>query len=356
MQDHDNTEALQQNVKQAIENRQPVRIFAGNSKSFLGTGPAANPIDVSTHTGIVTYEPTELVITARAGTPLSAVNDELGRHGQMLAFEPPVFNGAATIGGTVASALSGPGRPYLGAVRDHVLGCRMINGQGQHLRFGGEVMKNVAGYDVTRLMTGSMGTLGLLLDLSLKVIPVAECTATVSIESDAYTAIKTMQSLAGKTPLVTASAWYEGKTSIRLAGVTSAVDAAISQLGGIVEEESGYWDSLKEQQHNFFNNSRPLWRLSVPALTPELDLNGDILYEWAGTQRWLFSDEDPERIRSVATQHQGHATLFKGDDELKRRVGSFQPPDQAILNLHRRLKLEFDPHSIFNPGRLYLDL
>ncbi|MEM7259054.1 MAG: glycolate oxidase subunit GlcE [Pseudomonadota bacterium] len=354
MQNQDQTDAIQQRIATAITNKQPLNIIGGNSKSFLGNPTNADELDVSGHCGIVTYEPTELVITARAGTPISDINNALAEHGQMLAFEPPHFNHKATIGGTVAAALSGPGRIYLGGVRDHVLGCRIINGKGESLRFGGEVMKNVAGYDVTRLMTGAMGTLGVLMDISLKVIPIAETTQTISMAIDLHEGLQRLQQLASDSPLVTASGWYNGTVSIRLAGVTPAVDAAIKQFGGNVTDS--HWDALREHTHDFFNKSPPLWRLSVPPLTPELDLNGDCLYDWAGTQRWLYSDDDAQKIRAAATQYHGHATLYQGDDNLRQQAGTFQPPDTAIMKLHHNLKREFDPHGIFNPSRLYPDL
>ncbi len=356
MHDNDATDQLEQQITQAIADKQAFNIRAGGSKDFIGRITDLPVIDVSQHRGVVAYEPTELVLTARAGTPLNEIADTLAEHGQKLAFEPPVYNGNATLGGTVAAAVAGPARPYLGGVRDHVLGCRVINGHGHVLRFGGEVMKNVAGYDVTRLMTGAMGTLGLLLDISLKVVPIAEQEVTLQQELDLHTALPRLQQLAGESPLVSASAWYNGAVYIRLAGVSAAVESAVKTFGG-EQIDSNLWSQLNNQQHAFFEQQveqqTPLWRISVPPLTPELDVAGTTLYDWAGTQRWCFTEQEAENIRAAASAAGGHAQLFKAQDNLKRSVGAFHPQTSEIMNLHRNIKNEFDPHSLFNPGRLY---
>lgn len=353
MQDNDATELLEQQVKKAIAEKQPFNIRAGGSKDFIGVVADTVPtVDVSAHSGVVAYEPTELVITARTGTLINTIKSTLAEHGQMLAFEPPLYTADATIGGTVAAAVSGPSRPYLGGVRDHVLGCRLINGQGHLLKFGGEVMKNVAGYDVTRLMTGAMGTLGLLMDVSLKVVPIAEHEVTLRQELDIHSALTRMQQLAGESPLITAAAWHDGALHIRLAGVENAVSVAASTFGG-EKIEANFWSELNNHQHAFFDDDTPLWRLSVPPLTPELDINGTTLYDWAGMQRWCFSDESAEKIRATAVAAGGHAQLYKADDKLKLSAGTFHPPSNEIMTLHKNIKNEFDPLGLFNPGRLY---
>lgn len=354
--DTDQTNQLQEHVAQACANDQPLNICGGNSKSFLGTPSKATELDISAHCGIISYEPTELVVTARSGTRLESLNKVLAESGQMLPFEPPAFAPQATLGGTTACGLSGPSRPYRGAIRDYVLGCRIINGKAQTLRFGGEVMKNVAGYDVTRLMTGAMGTLGVLLDTSLKVLPLPENEVTLVQQTDASSAIEKMQALAGDSIPVTAAAFLNGKMFTRLSGAQSAVIATAKTLGGELSSDNNFWSQLREHQLEFFNNPLPLWRISVPALTPELDLTGDCLYDWAGMQRWLFSNEDAHKVRSTVESTGGHAQLFKSDSSLKRDVGVFHPPQPAIMRLHKKIKTEFDPQGLFNPQRMYSDI
>lgn len=354
--DLDQTSELQEYVTQAGTDNQPLSIQGGGSKSFFGMPSAATELDVSQHRGIISYEPTELVITARSGTTLETLNKVLAENGQMLPFEPPAFSPLATLGGTTACGLSGPARPYKGAVRDYVLGCQIINGKAQTLRFGGQVMKNVAGYDVTRLMTGSMGTLGILLDTSLKVLPLPEYELTLEHQTDAPSALEKMQALAGESIPVTASAFLEGKMLTRLSGAKYAVTATAKTLGGEPSTDNNFWAKLRDHQLDFFNNPMPLWRISVPALTPELQLTGDCLYDWAGTQRWLFSNEDSPKIRSTVESAGGHAQLFKADDSLKKNVGVFHPLQPAIMELHKKIKHEFDPQGLFNPHRMYSDI
>ena len=298
MADHDIGTDLQQQVEHAANTKTLLNIAGGGSKSFLGVTSNAKTLDVRHHDGVISYEPTELVIKARAGTPLKTLTDMLSDNGQMLPFEPPAFGAEATIGGTVACALAGPARPYLGGVRDYVLGCQVLNGRAQSLRFGGEVMKNVAGYDVSRLMTGAMGTLGVLLDVSVKVLPKAESEITLAQPLDASDAIEAMQALAGSGLPVTASAWIDGDMFTRLSSTEGAVNAAASKLPGDKIENPQLWTELKEQRLPFFSTDAPLWRISTPALTPVMDIEGSWLYDWAGMQRWLKSDAPASVIRS----------------------------------------------------------
>ncbi|OED39796.1 glycolate oxidase subunit GlcE [Chromatiales bacterium (ex Bugula neritina AB1)] len=355
-------EQLQQQIAEAYSRRQPLTICGGGSKSFLGLRSNSHEINTTQHSGVVSYEPTELVITARCGTPLSTIREVLAAHHQMLPFEPPSYGESATLGGTMACALSGPARPYSGAARDYALGCRMINGQAQTLRFGGEVMKNVAGYDVTRLMTGAMGTLGLLLDFSLKVLPLAEHEITLAFDTTVDDALQKMQALAGQSQPVTASAFYNGTLYIRLAGAHSAVMASANRLPGEVLPNTtgataGFWEDLREHRLDFFKPAAaPLWRISVPPLTPPLDLSGECFYDWAGMQRWLFSEDSAGTIRQKAASAGGHAQLFRASDELKAQTSVTHPPGDQIMNLHRKIKNEFDPAGLFNRNRLYADL
>lgn len=357
----DSSDQIKQQVEQAFGDKSPLTISGGDSKNFLGLQTNATKLSTSDHSGIISYEPSELVITAKAGTTLSELRATLAEHKQMLPFEPPAFGDSATIGGTIACGLSGPARPYIGAARDFVLGCNIVNGRGQKLTFGGQVMKNVAGYDVTRLMTGAMGTLGVILDVSMKVLPVAEGELTLAQKIDVNSAIDTMQTLAGMSLPVTASAYHDGHLYYRLAGSPTAVNAAAKQIGGDSLDSNELWHSLREHTHDFFNRpDQPLWRLSLPALTPDLtsklDSSATTLYDWAGTQRWIYSSAEAAHIRDIASKAGGHAQLFRADASLQKSVGVNHPPSAAIMKLHHNLKREFDPAGVLNPGRLYAAL
>jgi glycolate oxidase FAD binding subunit len=348
-------QSLQEQVIIAASDRKLLNITAGNSKGFLGRTPRGEPLEVSGHRGILSYEPKELVITARAGTPLQEIEEALAAQGQMLPFEPPYFGDSATLGGTIAAGLSGPRRPYAGSARDFVLGARVLNGKGEILRFGGEVMKNVAGYDVSRLMTGAMGTLGVLLDISLKVLPMPASEVTLVSSSDTPDAIKRFNELAGK-PLPISAAACDGERSyIRLSGAATAVDAARKSLGGdLLDDNAAFWQQrIREQGHAFFKGDAPLWRLSVPPGAPGISFQRKCLVDWGGALRWVRSDDEPADIFRSIAEIGGHATLFRGGD---REGQLYQPLPAPLMTIHQRLKLAFDPQGLFNPGRLYPEL
>ncbi|WP_428610077.1 glycolate oxidase subunit GlcE [Sedimenticola sp.] len=348
---NDISQGLMQRVTEAAAQQQSLQLCGSGSKVFLGRQPSGSPLDLTGHRGVINYEPRELVITARAGTRLDELEALLAAEGQMLPFEPAHFGDAATLGGTAACGLSGPRRPYAGAFRDFVLGATLINGLGERLRFGGEVMKNVAGYDLSRLMIGAMGTLGLLLDISLKVLPLPETECTLVQTCGEAQAIELMNRLAG-TPMPLSGAAYDGlNLYLRLSGSEQGVMAAQGQLGGEVLEEGGrFWQRLRELTHPFFDNRRPLWRLSVASAAPPLGLPGKQFIDWGGAQRWLITDQSAERVREVAVRQGGHAQLFRGGD----RTGAVnQPLPAALMQLHQQLKQALDPKGIFNPGRLY---
>ena len=341
--------------QELVRNGRPLRIRGGGTKDWYGQRLEGDVLDTRDYTGIVDYEPTELVITARCGTPLVEIEAALAERGQMLAFEPPHFGSQATLGGAIASGLSGPRRANSGAVRDFVLGCRLLDGKGDVLSFGGQVMKNVAGYDVSRLLAGSLGTLGLLLEVSIKVLPRAPREATLVFEGvNEVDAIRNLNEWAGQPLPVSASCWHDGVLALRLSGANAAVDNAIRTLGGdVMPDCARFWASLREQQHAFFAGDMPLWRLSVPSTVGAIVPGSPQLFEWGGAQRWLRAPGDAataERIRAVVAACGGHATLFRGGDG---RAGVFQPLAPAIARIHERLKAGFDPAGIFNPGRMY---
>ncbi len=359
---HDLTTPLQDHVRAAAAAERPLALRGNGTKMFIGRVSAGEPLVLSGHAGILNYQPKELVITARGGTSLGEIESVLAEHGQMLSFEPPRFASDpnrqdATLGGTIACGLSGPARPFAGAARDLVLGVRVLTGRGEVLRFGGEVMKNVAGYDVSRLMAGALGTLGILLDISLKVMPAPPVTQTQVHEGSLEEALTWMNRWALQPLPVTATCWHGGQLWVRLSGASQGVVEAAQRIGGERMEGAAadsFWrDQVRDQQHAFFAGDRPLWRLSLPAATPPLALPGPWLIEWNGALRWLRSEADAATIRDGVAAAGGHATLFRNGD----RAGEvFHPLPDGLMRLHRQLKRSFDPHGILNPGRLYATL
>ncbi len=354
MQELDQTDSLQNAVRQAASRRQPLKIVGGDTKSFYGRTIEGDRLNIANHSGVIRYEPTELFITARSGTPLTVIEKLLSRHCQMLPFEPPYFGEEATLGGAVAAGLSGPRRASAGGVRDSVLGVRILNGQGQCLRFGGEVMKNVAGYDVSRLMAGTLGTLGVVLEVSLKLLPRPLRNMTFVQTATATQALELMQAWA-RQPLPVSATYHEGhELYVRLSGSEHSIQSAARITGGeMLDWNDMFWRNIQEQGHAFFITDLPLWRLSMPSATSVLVLPGEQVMEWNGALRWLVSDADPQRIRNCVESIGGHATLFKNG---VRRDAVFHPLPTTLLKLHQQLKFAFDPHGILNPGRMYAEL
>ncbi len=335
-------------------------IRGGGTKDFYGEAAQGELLDTRVLEGVSSYEPSELVVTARCGTSLAALEALLAEQGQCLAFEPPHFAAGATVGGMVASGLSGPSRAASGAVRDHVLGATLLNGRNQVLTFGGQVMKNVAGYDVARLLAGSLGILGVILEVSLKVVPLAPATATLRFELNQADALARLHRWGGKPLPLSASAWWDGALVLRLSGARAAVDAARATLGGErVEPElaRGFWDGLRNHSDPFFvracaavDAGAALWRLSLPQTVPALLLEGEQLVEWGGAQRWLSTRLPAGEVRDAAARCGGHAMLFRAS---AKEPGAFAPLRAPLDRIHRELKKAFDPSGIFNPGRLY---
>jgi len=350
---NDVSNTLQTQVLEAVESKTALKIQGGNSKHFYGRAIEAQLLDVSQHQGIINYEPTELVITARAGTRLQEIEAALNEHRQTLAFEPPKYADSATLGGTFACNFSGPRRAYRGSARDNLLGSKIINGKGEILSFGGEVMKNVAGYDASRLMCGAMGTLGVMLEASIKVIPKAETEITLVHTCSAQQALDKMHQWA-LSSLPLSGSCYDGKNLyIRLSSNEAAVTSASKIIGGERLEDKTFWYQLKEQQLPFFNTDKPLWRLSISSNTAPLHLEGETLYEWGGALRWLSSDEPVEKIRHAAQDAGGHATLLYNTNP---QIEPFHELGPGLFSIHRNLKQAFDPLNILNPARMYANL
>jgi FAD/FMN-containing dehydrogenase len=360
------TSALQRlihRVMAARDSKTALDIRGGNTKRFYGNPPRGEPLDVRGLSGITSYEPTELVVTALAGTPLAEVEEVLAARGQCLPFEPPHFGASGTLGGMVAAGIAGPARASVGPLRDYVLGVTMLNGMAETLTFGGQVMKNVAGYDVSRVMAGSMGILGVICEVSLKVMPTLPACNTRYLEIDEAAALSQLNRWAGEGVPMTASSWHQGGLNVRLGGAIAAVGRIQRQVGGreiAPQDAAGWWSDIRDHRHAFFaltdselEQGQCLWRLSVPDTAQCIFLPGEQFIEWGGAQRWLRSTAPAAQIRSAASAVGGHATLVRAAD---KSAGAFTTLTQPLMQVHRRLKRSFDPAGIFNPGRLYPEL
>jgi glycolate oxidase FAD binding subunit len=350
--DRDATQRLTDAIRDAATSRRALRIVGGDTKRGYGREVDGERLFVGEHAGIVSYDPRELVITARTGTSLAAVEAALEANAQWLPFEPPRFSGDATLGGAIAAGLSGPARAAYGPARDYVLGVRLANGVGQVLRFGGEVMKNVAGYDVSRLLVGSLGVLGVLLDISLKVLPRPADSRTLCFDCDATEALDRLQGWCRTAPAPAASAWFNDRLYVRFDGTTATLNSVARRIGGTATYEAGgFWNSLRDQTHPYFRAAPRLWRLNVPAARAPLSPSPGLI-EWHGAQRW-YADQPGIDFHALAAAAGGHATLFRG---AARGESVFAPLTRPMLELHRRLKQVFDPAGVLNPGRMYADL
>lgn len=343
---------LADTIREAAAQQQALYINGGGSKrELLGRDCEAQTLDLSSHSGIIDYQPSELVLTARGGTPLVDILAALAEQGQTLSFEPPLFGGRATLGGTVACNMSGPARPWTGAARDLVLGVQLIDGLGQVLNFGGRVMKNVAGYDVSRLQAGALGTLGVLSEISLKVLPQPETSLTLAYDMAAAEAITTMNHRAGQSGPLSGACWLAGRLYLRLSGTAAAVKHTAAAWGGELLADSGdFWRDLREMSLPFFDGPHALWRLSVKPTAEAMGPQYPSLIDWGGAQRWLRGDFELQEMQRAAIAGGGNATLFRGGD---RHLELRPAPDSVSARLQQRLKQTFDPRGILNPGRLY---
>jgi len=348
----DQQDSIVAKVKAALADHRPLAIHGGNSKAFYGYPAQGDSLDISGHSGVVEYDPGELVITCRAGSQLSDIRSTLRESGQHLPFEPPAFGERATIGGTVACGFSGPRRPWSGSLRDYLLGVKLVNNSGVVVQYGGQVMKNVAGYDVSRLIAGSMGTLGVVLEVSFKVLPLPARELTLSFECDQHEAIRRVNEWSGQPLPLSGAFWSHGRLWARLSGAETQTRRAAERLNaGHVSEDQQAWLELREQQSGFFAGPGDLWRLSLPPSTQPLDLGGNCLVDWGGAQRWYRTPLSAEKIREQAARNGGHATLFKGVANEER----FHPLPPALEQIHRRIKKAFDPGRLFNPYRMSRD-
>jgi glycolate oxidase FAD binding subunit len=339
---------FQETIRAAAAGKTPLRLRGSGSKDFYGLNLQGDILDTRAYSGIVEYEPTELVFTARAGTPLRDVEAALAENGQTLPFEPPHFGPDATFGGCIASGFSGPRRANQGSARDFVLGIRMLNSRGEDLQFGGQVMKNVAGYDVSRLIAGSFGTLGLVLEISAKVLPGPKVEQTLRFDMDETRAIEAMNRWAGQPLPLSASCYFDNSLHVRLSGAAPAVSAAQKKLGGDAVDGDAFWYSVREQTHPFFADAKSLWRLSLKSSTAPLAL-GPTLIEWNGSLRWITGAGELEHMHSAAVKAGGHATLFRSNE----KADAIQQLDGGLLMLNKKLKQALDPEGIFGPHRLH---
>ena len=347
---NDLTQSIKEQVEQALQQKQSVSIHGSGSHLFMLPNYSEElNIDMSKHHGIIDYQPTELVIKARAGTPISEIQQVLSEQQQQLATDFPAYAEAATLGGSLAIGHTGSARPFHGAIRDHVLGAGLINGSAELLNFGGQVMKNVAGYDVSRLLAGSRGTLGPILDISLKILPAPEQQLTLVLELEENQAIETMNKLAGQSLPITAAAFYEQKMYIRLEGTVAGLKQAQQTLGGEhISESKQFWNSIQQQTHDFFSSAQSLWRIIVPATTPELELEFQhkSLIDWCGGLRWIHADEitqtDFIHISNMGGYVESHRT-----DKLTTPADLMSPLQKQM---HIKIKQAFDPEQLFNPA------
>lgn len=358
--DNDISSELQHSVKDAIANKTPIYIHGGNSKLFFGNPVDAKPLDVSKHTGVISYDPTELCITVRAGTLLSDIEKILNAENQILPFEPPQYSPNATIGGALAAGISGPRRAYTGSARDAILGVKIINGEGEIVSFGGQVMKNVAGYDLSRMMVRSHGTLGLILEVSIRLLPKPKNEVTISLVAPQDYALNYFQSLRTQQLPVTATAWFDDQVFMRLSGSYKSIESQLEKLNekmtlNTVENSTQFWSDIRDHKHDFFaRTNRPLWRLSLPPVSTEIvQINDNQLIEWGGAQRWVNTNTPANIVHNSANSRNGFATLFQGDLPEK---SSFPKLEENLMKLHKQLKNNMDPHRVFNPGRMYSGL
>ncbi len=347
--DADRTTELAGAVKAAAAEGRALVIRGAGTRAGQGRPVAGDPLDVAAHRGLVDYDPAELVLTARAGTPLAEIEALLEANGQMLAFEPPRFGPGGTLGGAVASGLSGPRRPFTGALRDYVLGVRVLNGRGEVLRFGGTVFKNVAGFDAFRLMAGAHGTLGVLLDVSLRVVPRPAVEAALVLDLPGEEARRRVAELM-RHPLPLSGAFHDGqRLYLRLSGGRAGVEAATTRIGGEAADPAG-WVGIRDLSHPVLAGGEGLWRIALPRTGPA-DGFEDLPWDQAGGVRWMRAAAPSPGDWDAAARLGGHIQRLRGTAD-----PAFQPLPPPLLALHQRIKAALDPDRILNPGRMYPEI
>ena len=352
--DNNSTQKICEQIADAHNNATPLKITGGNSKQFYGRKIEAEKLSLKEHSGILDYHASELVITARSGTNMSEIESALSAQNQILAFEPPIHNEKSTLGGIIACGVSGPRRGFACAARDAVLGTTIANGKGEVMKFGGQVMKNVAGYDVSRMMVGAQGTLGALLDISVKVLPKSECETTLDFEMSFEESQQNVRQWILQGHPISASCFQNGQLTIRLSSTENSVTQAQKTLGG-EQSNLDIWNQLRHQTHDFFTTHKNIWRISVPPATPMFAESKPQLVEWNGALRWVACDvEDDNNVFAYAKVFGGHATRYTLNTDNAEQV--FQPLAEPMLKIQQKLKASFDPKNILNPGRLYPEL
>jgi glycolate oxidase FAD binding subunit len=351
----DAIELWQQQIKEAAARGGKLTPRGGGTKAFLApshagdaashAGDTLDTLDTRAHAGIVEYDPKELVIVVKCGTRVADVEKTMADAGQMLAFEPPHFGEAATIGGLVATGISGPRRAYAGSVRDFVLGAKVIDGKGDHLAFGGKVMKNVAGFDVSRLLTGSFGTFGAITEVAFKCLPLPKAQETRVFEMNSAQAIDAMNRWYAEADPITATTWVNGKLYVRFAGAQPAVATAVKKRGGdALENDAVWWGDWREQRHAFFTNATEMHRVSCKSTATVLD-DVACAIEWSGALRWLQANEETvAKVRYWATRAGGHASVWRG---ATTHASAAQSLSEPLIAVHAKLKTSFDPYNVF---------
>jgi glycolate oxidase FAD binding subunit len=351
-------EDLQQQVEAACEDATALAIQGGNTRAYYGREISGEPLRVGGYAGVVDYHPTELVITAKAGTTLAELDETLAEHNQMLGFEPPresrQESSQSTLGGAIATGLVGPCRPYLGSVQDFVLGIKLLTGEGKVMSFGGQVIKNVAGFDVSRLMVGANGCLGIIVEVSLKVIPRPDIETTLCLEyDDVDDSVSRMNELAGKPLPISAASWLDGVMRIRLSGSEVGVSTAAASIGGEEDSnETSYWQEIRDHGHVFFTSGAQVIRASTKPSAPVF-ADAPVLVDWGGALRWYCGESVVQDLERHTSAQGGHIGIFRNGN---RSGEVFARPSTEIMKYHHRLKETFDPARILNPGRMYADL
>lgn len=366
----DSVDALCSVIRDAADRGQTLRLRGGGSKDAIGAPtPDAQPVDLRGFSGVVDYDPPELVLTVGAGTPLSEVLALVAEQRQMLAFDPFDHGamlggepGQATIGGVVAAGVAGPLRLSCGGARDHLLGFTAVSGRGERFVAGAKVVKNVTGYDLPKLLAGSWGRLAALTEVTLKVLPAPQVRRTLAVRGlDPAAAVAAMARALGSAAEVSAAAHLpdaEGGplTAIRIDGFPSSVDARAKLLGTLIQGiqpcDGDPWQAIATAAP--LPAEMPLWRLIVaPSRAPEVVANipGSWLFDWGGAMVWLASGADPAAVRAAAEQAGGHALLVRADAEVRARVPARHPQPPAAAALEERVRRAFDPFGVFETGR-----